>query len=177
MDSPSSGEAEALVVGPHPEKVAAAQELIGGILSRMGVKAELSVEDIADGIHVRVVAQEGGEVLSGPRHGGVVESITYLVNKAINREEIGRKWVFVEVPGEASASSGATAAGPVTIELGMQAMAQELVVKAKALGGALWIGPLPASRRGLQAALAAEPGVRVRAEGEGVHRRLCIEVA
>jgi hypothetical protein len=66
MDSPNSGEAEALVVGPHPEKVAAAQELIAGILTRMGVKAELATEDLADGIHVRVLAQEGAEVLAGP---------------------------------------------------------------------------------------------------------------
>jgi predicted RNA-binding protein Jag len=143
----------------------------------MGVKAELATEDLADGIHVRVLAQEGAEVLAGPRHGGVVESITYLVNKAINRDEVGRKWVFVEVPGEVVAAPGSAAAAPVAVDPAMRAMAQELVGKAKAMGGALWVGPLPASRRGLQAALSAEPGVRVRAEGEGVHRRLCIEVA
>lgn len=174
METGSGGEAAAMVTVPHPEKVAAARALIEGILQRMGVKAELAIDDLADGIHVRLSPVEGAEILAGPRHGGVVESITYLVNKSINRDEEGRKWVFVEVPAEGSAS--APAAAPREVEPALSAMAQELVSKARRLGGALWVGPLPSRLRGLQAALAAEPNVRVRAEGEGIHRRLCIEV-
>lgn len=166
----------AVVVGPHPEKAAAAQELVGGILVRMGVQAELAVEDLPDGIHVRLSPREGLELLAGPKQGGVIESITYLVNKSINRDEVGRKWVFVELAGDGDAPAQVATSAALEVPPALRAMAQELVGKAKRMGGALWLGPLPASRRGLQAALAAEPGVRVRAEGEGIHRRLCIEV-
>ena len=157
------------------EKAAAARELVAGILERMGVKAELSVEDKADGIHLSVKASLGGEALGAPR-GGVVESITYLVNKAINRDEEGRKWVYLHLLGEPAG----TEAAPVSaseLDPAARAVAEELAQKAKSLGGALWVGPLPGGVRALQAALSATAGVRVRAEGEGIHRRLLVEAS
>jgi hypothetical protein len=157
---------------PNPEKVRAAQELIGGILQRMGVTAELAAEDRPDGIHLAVKPSAGGEALGAGRS-GVAESMAYLVNKALNRDEQGRKWIFLTVAGgpaaEALPESGE--ADPRTL-----AMAAELVQKAKRMGGVAWVGPVPGRLRGLSAALASA-GARVRAEGEGIHRRLVIEVS
>jgi len=158
---------------PNPEKAAAARELVQGIIERMGVTAELTVDDRADGIHVGVKATKGGEALGPGRRGGVAESITYLVNKAINREEEGRKWVFVEVAGEPVAESAPMPVGDV--DPAVKAMAEALIAKAKKLGGTLWLGPVPAPMRSLQAALQGA-GAKVRAEGEGIHRRVIVEV-
>lgn len=156
---------------PNPAKAAAARELVAGIFERMGVKAELAVDDRADGIHLTADVKAGAEALGPGRRGGVVESINYLVNKALNREEEGRKWIFVAVAGAAAeAASPAAAADPA-----LEPYAAELAQKAKKLGGAIWVGPLPAALKGLPGALSGIPGVRVRSEGEGIHRRLVIE--
>src|SRR4051812_36504318 len=110
-NAPAQNPAEAVSTAPNPEKAAAAKELVEGILTRMGVTAELKVDDRADGIHLAIEPKSGGEALGTGRRGGVVESITYLVNKAINRDEVGRKWVFLEVAGElAQAAGGETSA-------------------------------------------------------------------
>lgn len=161
---------------PNPEKAAAARELVGGILERMGVQAELNVDDRADGIHVGIQVKGGGEALGQARRGGVVESITYLVNKALNRDEQGRKWILLEVAQDAAAvAAPADTAAPV--DPAVRAVAEELAAKARKLGGTAWVGPLPQALRGLQGALAAMPGVRVKGEGEGIHRRLIIEAS
>lgn len=157
---------------PNPEKAAAAKELVAGILERMGVQAELTVDDRADGIHVSAEVKSGGEALGQGRRGGVVESMGYLVNKALNREEEGRKWIFIAVQGLAAEPAAAPAA---EVDAALKPIAEELVAKAKKLGGSIWVGPVPAPLRGLQAALSGMSGVRVRSEGEGIHRRLLIE--
>ena len=173
---------------PNPEKALAARELIQGLLTRMGVTAEVGVDDRADGITVSVNATAGGEALGGGRRSGVVESISYLVNKAINRDEAGRKWVSLAVQGipEATgdappagapeAAAGAAAAAP--IDPATQALAEDLVARARKVGGALWLVGVPASQRGaLQAALGKVANAKVRVEGDGTHRRLVVEAS
>jgi predicted RNA-binding protein Jag len=147
----------------------------------MGVTAQLTVNDKADGIHIGIKASRGGEALGGGRRAGVVESLAYLVNKAINREEQGRKWVFLEVGSEATGGGespdvSTQMQGPV--DPAAQAIAEEMVAKCKKMGGVLWIGPLASGQRNqLQYALSKIAGVRVKAEGEGHHRRLVIEAS
>jgi len=159
---------------PNPEKARAAKELVEGILQRMGVTAELTADDRADGIHLVVKPSAGGEALGSGNRSGVVESVAYLVNKSLNRDEQGRKWVFITVAGLPAAESVVAPVGEV--DPAAKALADELLEKARRLGGTIWVGPLPQSHRGLAAALAAA-GARVRAEGEGIHRRLVIEAS
>ena len=176
---------------PNPEKAQAARELIEGIITRMGVTAEFGVEDRADGIQVSVKVTAGGEALGGGRRSGVLESITYLVNKSINRDEAGRKWVSLAVQGaidappesasastETASAAPAVPAAPAPVDPVMRAMAEELAARAKKLGGVVWVASVPtAMRSSLPTALGQVPNVKVRAEGEGVHRRLVVEAS
>jgi predicted RNA-binding protein Jag len=163
-------------------KTQAAQELVQGILVRMGVQAVVQPDDRDDGIHLTLQVSSNAEAL-GNRRSGVVDSLGYLVNKAVNREEAGRKWVFIhhtesEQVADAPVAPGQPAPAPGQADPEVASMAERLAQKAKGLGGALWVGPLPApQRQALQSALGRVPGVKVRAEGEGIHRRLVVEVA
>lgn len=159
---------------PNPEKAAAAKALLEGIVSRMGIAGEVAVDDRSEGIFLQITAHGGGEALgSGGREIEVLESLTYVLNKALNRDEEGRKWVHVGRVGEVS---GDVSMGPEPVaDPSFRGMATELMQKAKLLGGALWLGPLPGAMRGLIPAL-QEEGARVRAEGEGMHRRFVVDV-
>lgn len=162
-------EAEAKARLPNPEKTAAAQAWVEGVVERMGIKAAVLADDRPEGIFIRITPELPAEALLGSRRGEVIESLGYLLNKALNREEEGRKWVFLEVIAEA---------GPVsTVDERSHALSEQLVAHARKAGGTLWVTALPSATRGpLDAALRAMPGVRFRAEGEGLHRRFVIEV-
>jgi len=169
---PVEASADASESAPNPEKAAAAKALLEGIATRMGITGEVAVDDRAEGIFLEIHPTAGGEALgSGGREVEVLESLAYVLNKALNREEAGRKWVHV---GQVGAAGGDALTEPAA-DPSFRGVAAELIQKAKLMGGALWLGPLPGAMRGLVPAL-QEAGARVRAEGEGLHRRFVVEV-
>ncbi len=167
----AGGEGEPGVGGAAapPEKLLRAQELTTALLGHLGIAAEVEVRDSAEAIGVRLEVKQGAELLQvGPR-GQVLEAIQYLVNKMVNRELEGRKWVAVEV--------GSFPETPAEVEdPAMDEMARRLGEAAKRLGKTLTVVPMQArDRKRVHLALASVAGVKTRSDGEGLFRRLLVE--
>jgi spoIIIJ-associated protein len=144
-----------------PEKVEAARSFCEQLLSRLGADVGVEVRESTDAIAVALTPRPGNSVdLSS----ALVESIQVLANRVANPTPSGRKWVNLEVGGFGESADPA-----------MRAMAARLAESARRSGKTLAIAPISArDRRAVHLALAAEPGVTTRSEGEGLFRTLLV---
>lgn len=151
-----------------PDKLLRTREVLLELLRRMGVEAEVEVRDAAEAVACNVQIRSGGEVFErGPR-GQVIESVQYLLNKIVNRDAEGRKRIAVDLG----------TFRDLTPDPAMEAMARRLGEVARKIGKPLTLVPMAArDRRVVHVALSEVPGVSTRSEGEGLLRRLIVEVA
>lgn len=152
-----------------PEKLLKAEEATRTILARLGVEATVEVRDSSEGIGCAVKLTSGGELFEGPGRAQLLEALTYLVNKIVNRDAEGRKWVTLEL-----------GSFPEQVEVAadpeMDALARRLGEAAVRIGKTLTVVPMHArDRKRVHVALSAQPGVKTRSEGEGLFRRLLVE--
>lgn len=150
------------------ERMAAACGAVVGLFERLGADVAVEPEDTDAAIVCHVKIKRGAGVLEvGPR-GQVLESIQYLVNRMVGRDADRGKRITIEVGGVRD-----DATEPAMIE-----MAQRLGESARRIGKTLTIVPIQArDRRVIHTSLAAMDGLRTRSEGEGILRRLLIELA
>jgi hypothetical protein len=132
---------ESAGVGPFDHR-AQVEELLGSILRLMDFPARLDFKDMSDGALGVAVHFEGE--LPGVTHGKrsyLIDCLQFLLNKAINRPNVPRRWVnlgvdaFPEVrPGRAAETPKATAPAPApaTAPVAMAASAPLPVAKAVA---------------------------------------------
>lgn len=164
------GEGEPGVGGASaaPEKLLRTKEVVSELFGKLGAEVDVEVRDSAEAVACSVTVRKGAEVLSvGPR-GTVLEAVQYLVNRIVNRDAEGRKWVSVEI----GPFRELPAADPAMAE-----MAQRLGEAAKRIGKTLTVVPMQSrDRRAVHVALAEVEGVKTRSEGEGILRRLLVEV-
>ena len=140
-----------------------AAEKLRGMLTRMGVDAEVVASEDADRVTLEVRGAESGLVIG--KHGATLDALQYLVNKMVAREtEESDKPIIVDAEGYRDRRAEA-----------LVEMAQRLAEKVRTSGKAMAAAPMsPADRRVMHLALAEEPGVTTQSEGEGMARRLMV---
>ena len=94
----------------------------------------------------------------------LLEAVQYLVNRVVNPDVEGRKWVNLDVGGFREEGDPAVAA-----------MAARLAASAVKMGKVLAVAPISArERRQIHVALVGQDAVTTRSEGEGIFRQLLI---
>lgn len=141
-----------------------AAEKLRGMLTRMAVDAEVVATEDADRVTLEVRGAESALVIG--KHGATLDALQYLVNKMVVRDdtEASDKPIVVDAEGYRERRAEA-----------LVEMAQRLADKVRTSGKPMAAAPMsPADRRVMHLALAEEPGVTTRSEGEGTARRLMI---
>ena len=150
-----------------------AREVLGGILSRMGIDATIDVREDADKTFLDIHGPEAGLVIG--KKGQTLEALQYLVAKAVHRphgdpndpngnDDEGYRPIVVDAEGYRSRR-----------EATLVEMAQRLGEKAIRTQTPITMNPMsPHDRRIIHITLDKVPGVTTRSEGEGIFRRLLI---
>lgn len=143
-------------------------EKLRGLLTRMGVEAEVVERDEADRIVLEIQGAEAGLVIG--KHGATLDALQYLLNRMVLRGGPAgaggqlKRTVVVDAEGYRDRRNEAL------VEL-----AQRLAAKARKTKRPVAASPMsPADRRVMHLALADMPGMKTQSEGEGAARHLVI---
>jgi spoIIIJ-associated protein len=147
-----------------------AREVLGAILSRMGIEATVELREEADRQVLDIHGDEAGLVIG--KKGQTLEALQFLVGKIVHRG------------GEAEAGASRSAHKPIVVDSGgyrqrreesLVELAMRLAEKARTSGRTITVNPMsPHERRIIHITLDKVPGVTTRSEGEGIFRRLLI---
>lgn len=139
-------------------------DFLQGVLERMGITADIDVNDGDDKIVLEIQTADP-EVVIG-RKGQVVDALQHLVSKVVYRERAGEK------------------GKPIVVDAGgyrekhvqrLQALAQRMGEKALATQSIVELSPMSAhDRRIVHMAIAEIPGLSSRSEGEGDDRHILV---
>ena len=144
---------------------ARAREVLGEILAKMGIDANVELVEEEQRITLDVKGREAGLVIG--KKGQTLEALQFLVQKIAHRGregEEGLKAIVVDAEGYRARREGS-----------LVEMATRLGEKARATGRTITVNPMsPHDRRIIHITLDKVPGVTTRSEGEGVFRRLLI---
>lgn len=87
------------------ERQKQAVDFLQGMLSRLGIQAEISVEEVEGGdFKLQLQSENAGRLIG--RKGQSLESIELLLNRVMKRNDEDSPWVSVEVDGYATGNSG-----------------------------------------------------------------------
>ena len=145
-----------------------ARQILGDIVERMGIEAEIDVHDEADRYRLEIKCDEA-EVVVG-RRGQVLDALQHLVGKILFR---GR-----------GLGEGGAPVKPIVVDADgyrerhadkLRALALRMAEKAIESQKPIAVDPMsPHDRRIMHMALADRPGVTTRSEGEGDDRHMLI---
>lgn len=141
-----------------------ATDFLQGVLERMGITADIDVNEGDDKIVLEIQTSDP-EVVIG-RKGQVVDALQHLVSKVVYRERAGEK------------------GKPIVVDAGgyrekhvqrLEALAQRMGEKALATQTIVPLSPMSAhDRRIVHMAIANMPGLSSRSEGEGDDRHILV---
>ena len=141
-----------------------ATDFLQGVLERMGITADIDVNEGDDKIVLEIQTADP-EVVIG-RKGQVVDALQHLVSKVVYRERAGEK------------------GKPIVVDAGgyrekhvqrLEALAQRMGEKALATQAIVPLSPMSAhDRRIVHMAIANIPGLSSRSEGEGDDRHILV---
>jgi spoIIIJ-associated protein len=141
-----------------------ATDFLQGVLERMGIQADIDVNEAEDKIVLEIQTSDP-EVVIG-RKGQVVDALQHLVSKVVYRERAGEKGKPIVV------DSGGYRDKHV---LRLQSLAQRMGEKALATQTIVELSPMSAhDRRIVHMAIAAIEGLSSRSEGEGDDRHILV---
>jgi spoIIIJ-associated protein len=139
-------------------------DFLQGVLERMGITADIDVNDGDDKIVLEIQTADP-EVVIG-RKGQVVDALQHLVSKVVYRERAGEK------------------GKPIVVDSGgyrdkhvqrLEQLAARMAEKALATQAIVPLSPMSAhDRRIVHMAIAAIPGLSSRSEGEGDDRHILV---
>jgi spoIIIJ-associated protein len=139
-------------------------DFLQGVLERMGIQADIDVNEAEDKIVLEIQTSDP-EVVIG-RKGQVVDALQHLVSKVVYRERAGEKGKPIVV------DSGGYREKHV---LRLQSLAQRMGEKALATQAIVELSPMSAhDRRIVHMAIAEIPGLSSRSEGEGDDRHILV---
>ena len=185
------------IVGPAPEKAAAAKEVATELVAKMGLRASVVVRDEEREIIVELNEAEGSEDV-GEAFGGsrppALPSFQFLLNKIVNRFPEGRKHIVVEAASVAARAAARRAAAPAVpanghvvpkltkpkdipedVDPELAELAERLAEKAVELNRVITIHPMPAhDRRAIHLTISSMEGVETISEGDGLYRKMHI---
>lgn len=145
------------------EKIEAAKTFLAGLLERMGVQAEISVEEGEDRlVYIRLTGRRMGVVIG--RRGQTLDAIQYLVNVVANKKPGPRARIVLDAEGYREKRAET-----------LRNLAARLAKKAKTERRKTVLEPMSAlERRIVHLALADDDEVETRSEGEEPYRRVVI---
>jgi predicted RNA-binding protein Jag len=83
-----------------PERKAQVEAMVSGILERMGYPTRLELKDMPDGgigVALHFTEDDLPGIVPGKPRAWLVDCIQFLVNKAINRPQVEKRWVSLGV--------------------------------------------------------------------------------
>jgi spoIIIJ-associated protein len=181
-DAADSGEARGRSRGRQPARAAAdaeavpadersreALEFAQDIILKMGMDCDVSLqqreEEDGDGegdIHISVTGPDAGRIIG--KKGQVLAAVQFIVNRAMNRPGLERRYVSVDADGYRSRREDSLA--NMARRLGRQAVSDGQIITFEPMS--------PRDRRVVHLALAKFDGVVTKSEGEGDDRRVQI---
>jgi spoIIIJ-associated protein len=149
--------------GAPDAEVAAARDVLAEILRQLDVNGPADAERADDGVwRFRLPAGAGG-ILIG-RHGQTLDAIEYLLNRVVGRGGPGSPRIALDVEGYRERRHES-----------VEQAAKRAADKARQTRRPVVLPPMsPRDRRDVHVALADEPGVTTRSEGEGGGRRVVV---
>ncbi|MBP8805929.1 MAG: KH domain-containing protein [Kofleriaceae bacterium] len=139
-------------------------DFLMGLLDRMGIAADIDVNESDDKIVLDVQTSDPDVVIG--RKGQVVDALQHVVSKHVYRERSGEKGkpIIVDAGGYRDKHV-----------LRLEALAQRMSEKALASKEIVELAPMSAhDRRVVHMAIANIPGVSSRSEGEGDDRHILV---
>ena len=160
--------ADSAEAAPPDERSQEALEFAQDIILKMGMDCDVSLqqrEEDGDGegdIHIQVTGPDAGRIIG--KKGQVLAAVQFIVNRAMNRPGLERRYVSVDADGYRSRREDSLA--NMARRLGRQAVSDGQIITFEPMS--------PRDRRVVHLALAKFDGVVTKSEGEGDDRRVQI---
>ena len=149
-------------VPSSPETLAAAREALLGILARMGIEAEVTVEDTPDAISLTLKGADEG-LLIGKR-GQTLDALQYVVNKILSKQGREKKQVVVDTEDYRKKREEA-----------LVALAEKVSQKVRKTRKPVTLGNMTArERRIIHLTLQNDDSVVTKSRGEGPNRKIIV---
>ena len=134
------------------------------VIAKMGMDCDVSLGDSGDGddIQIHLTGPDAGRIIG--KKGQVLAALQFLVNRAMNRPGLERRYVTVDADGYRSRREDSLAT--MARRLGKQAVTDGQIITFEPMS--------PRDRRVVHLALAKFEGVVTKSEGEGDDRRVQI---
>jgi spoIIIJ-associated protein len=155
--------APASVSTPPTELAAKSRDVLLGMLERLGVRAEVSLEPTDDGVAANLAIRCDASALLIGKRGQTLDAIEYLLNRIVVREASAAR-IEVDVEGYRARRQES-----------LIILARRMADKVRQTGKPATVDLLsPRDRRVVHLALKDEAGVTSRSQGEGFLRKLLI---
>lgn len=139
-----------------------AQEILEGIIERMGLEARVAIREDDEHIVLDVTGEDAGRAIG--KKGQTLDALQFLVNKVVNRFPDNRRYVVVD-SGDYRERH----------DKSLVSMARREAKRAVDSGRTITLQPMPArDRRLIHLSLAKFEGVTTRSNGQGLGRRIQI---
>jgi len=137
-----------------------AKELLGGILERMGIQAEVAGERRQDCVFLELKSEAAGLLIG--RKGKTLDALQYLLNRILNRDGIKRGRVLLDTEGYRDRKREE-----------IVSFALKSAEKAKSSGKEIVLVPLgPYERRIIHLSLQKDAEIKTFSEGDGYLRKV-----
>jgi len=149
-------------VPSSPETLEAAKEALLEILARMGIQAEVTVEDTPDAISLTLKSADEG-LLIGKR-GQTLDALQYVVNKILSKQGREKKQVVVDTEDYRKKREEA-----------LVALAEKVSQKVRKTRKPVTLGNMTArERRIIHLTLQNDDSVVTKSRGEGPNRKIVV---
>jgi len=153
----------AAAIEPGENAAGEAKELLQGILSRMGLKFPVSVEETAEAITLNI-ERGTGVVFSVGKGGQTLDAIQYILNKAVGKSGRDKRMIVLDTEEYRDRRDEY-----------LIALAAKLGGKVKKTKKPLTINHMSArDRRVIHLALKSDEALTTRSRGEGAYRKIII---
>jgi len=155
-------------VEPADDRSREALDFARDIILKMGMDCDVRLqqrddeEEDASDIHIQVTGPDAGRIIG--KKGQVLAAVQFIVNRAMNRPGLERRYVSVDADGYRSRREDSLA--NMARRLGRQAVSDGQIITFEPMS--------PRDRRVVHLALAKFDGVVTKSEGEGDDRRVQI---
>jgi spoIIIJ-associated protein len=150
-------------VESSPETLAAAKETLLQILSRMGIEAQVAVEDTPEAVSLTLQGADEG-LLIGKR-GQTLDALQYVVNKILSKQGREKKQVVVDTEDYRKKREEA-----------LVALAEKVSQKVRKTRKPITLGNMTArERRIIHLTLQNDDSVVTKSRGEGLNRKIIVK--
>ena len=147
---------------PEDGKGELAAEMVNEIVSRMGLKVDVSIREDGEEVIIDIAGDDAGRVIG--KKGQTLDALQFIINKIVNRFPEGRRHIVLD-SGDYRERR----------ESGLASLARREAKRAIAQSRIITLEPMsPRDRRVVHLSLAKFPGVSTRSDGQGSERRVRI---